>query len=109
MKLFWLARGFIHRPTHNGQPPSVRLAAFPRQGKLKEAGRPGPPPFIFRAVILRFPRMLLLPQLSAARTQHFRYSFAIGTGTTEQLFFRSVDGLVSAADLPILLLEKEIA
>ena len=55
MKLFCRCRGFIVRPTHNGQPPSVRLAAFPRQGKLKGGGKTWPAPFfIFLTDILRF-------------------------------------------------------
>jgi hypothetical protein len=48
MKLFLVERGFIDRPTHN-RLAALRQASrlFPETGKLREAGRPGPPPFLF--------------------------------------------------------------
>jgi hypothetical protein len=45
-KLFSPPTGFIARPTHDRR-AALRQAcrAFPARGKIKEAGRPGPPPF----------------------------------------------------------------
>src|SRR5690242_626422 len=66
MKLFLAERGFIDRPTHN-RLAALRQASrlFPETGKLREAGRPGPPPFLFFVALLtaRFFQSLSLAAL----------------------------------------------
>ena len=106
----FLARPGFHTQANTQRPAALRQAGrLSPTGEAKGGGKTWPASFLLITPLFRASRLPLWTDTHyASAQQDLRYLFAIGTGTIDQLCFRSVDGLAPTARLPILLLEKEI-